>query len=130
MAIIECDDIEQTISQMYASFQSCSNVKKTDLIKLLDLITAVNNCGTPGVSYDTLISNLYEPVSNQVITYPINTFNSISLVILDGSIIYNSITLPTGTSINIPFTNLNQTPFVFTAVAGSKILVEYVTINP
>lgn len=131
MEIIACEDIQAEIIQLETSFKKCSKVKKSDLLDLLNLIKALNDCNNEGgLNYDTLVTNMFEPVLNQVVTYPIDTFHSISIMVLDGSITYNLATLPTGTTLNLEVTTLNQTPFTFTVTAGSKLLVQYLIVTP
>lgn len=122
---IACNEINQTINELLISFQDCKKILNSDLRKLVDLISAVNTCANGGPNYDTLVSNIYEPTTNQIVTYPINTFHSITIVVLSGSIIYNTFTIPAGTTQNIEFTTLNQTALTFTVNPGSKVLVEY-----
>lgn len=124
--IIECNEIVQTTNQLITAFADCNKIKNSDLRKLVELISAVNTCSNGGPNYDTLITDVYEPVTNTVITYPINTFHAITMILITGNVIYNGVTLPQGSTINIEFTNLNQTPFTFTAIAGSKVIIEYI----
>lgn len=131
MAIIPCEDIPITITELSEAFTGCKNVKTSDIKKLLDLVTAINNCNNDGgINYDTLVSNFYEPVATQIVTLPINTFHNITIAVLDGSIIYNSATLPSGATINLDFTTLNQTPIIVTIAPGSKVLIEYIIPTP
>ncbi len=125
MALIECNEINQVANELKIAFEDCKKLKSEDMQKLVDLILAVNTCANGGVDYGTLISTLYEPVGNQIITLPVDTFHSITVLINTGSIIYNGVTLPAGASINLEVTSLNQTEFEFEIVGGSKVLVEY-----
>lgn len=126
MAVIKCDEINQTYAELMAAFQDCNKIKNSDLRKLLELILAVNTCANGGASYNTLVNYVYEPDETVVITYEPNTFHAISLVVTQGNVIYNGLTLPTNTSINLEFTTLNQQDFTFTINPGSIILVEQV----
>lgn len=123
--IIECNEINQTINELLISFQDCNKIKNSDLRKLVELISAVNTCTNGGPNYNTIITDIYEPLVNTIVTYPVNSFHSISIMLINGNIIYNGITLPQGSVINIEVTTLNQTPITFTALANSKIIVEY-----
>jgi hypothetical protein len=123
--VIECNEINQTANELLISFQDCKKILNSDLRKLVDLVIAVNTCANGGPNYNTLISDTYEPVTNEVVTYPINTFHSITIIVLSGSIIYNTFTFPAGMTQNIEVTTLNQTALTFTVTAGSKVLVEY-----
>lgn len=123
--IIECNEINQTVNQLIAAFQDCNKIKNSDLRKLVDLIAAVNTCANGGPDYNTIITDTYEPISDEIVTYPINTFHAITIIVLSGSIVYNNFTFPAGTTQNIEVTTLNQTPIIFTVKAGSKVMVEY-----
>lgn len=123
--IIECNEINQTINELLIAFQDCNKIKNSDLRKLVDLISAVNTCANGGPDYNTIITDTYEPINDEIITYPINTFHAITIVVLNGSIVYNTFTFPAGTTQNIEVTTLNQTPITFTVKAGSKVMVEY-----
>lgn len=124
--IIECNEIPQTINQLITAFQDCNKIKNSDLRKLVNLISAVNTCANGGPDYNTIVSEIYEPVSDEIVTYPINTFHAITIIVLNGSIIYNTFTFPAGTTQNIEVTTLNQTPISFTVKAGSRVMVEYI----
>jgi len=126
MAIIPCNEINQTYNELIIAFQDCNKIKNEDLRKLADLIIAVNTCANGGPDYNTIENDLYEPLVNTIVTYPANTFHAISVVVGQGTIYYNNITLPAGASINLEFTTLNQEDFTFTANSGSKVLVEYI----
>lgn len=124
--IIECNAINQVINELLIAFQDCNKVKNSDLRKLVELVAAVNTCTNGGPLYNTLITDTYEPLTDTVITYPVDSFHAISVMLVNGNILYNGITLPQNSVINIEFTTLNQTEFTFTALAGSKIIVEYI----
>jgi len=125
--IIECNEISQVANQLIIAWQDCNKIKNSDLRKLVDLIVAVNTCSNGGPDYDTINTDIYEPISDQIVTYPINSFHAITIVVLNGTIIYNTFTFPAGTTQNIEVTTLNQTPITFTVKAGSKVMVEYLT---
>jgi hypothetical protein len=129
--MIQCNEINQTINQLLASFENCNKIKNEDLQTLVELVSAVNTCANGGVDYGVETTEIYEPLITQVITYPINTFHSYSIMILQGSITqtvsFSTIVYPTGTVLNTEFTNLNQTAITFTINPGSKIVVKYLT---
>lgn len=127
--IIECNSINQVVNQLITAFQDCNKIKNSDLRKLVELVSAVNTCTNGGPDYDTIITDIYEPVVDEIVTYPINTFHAITIVVLQGSIVYNTFTFPAGTTQNIEVTNLNQTPIIFTVKSGSKVMVEYLIEN-
>jgi len=123
--IIECNEISQTINELLISFQDCKKILNSDLRKLVDLVAAVNECANGGPNYNTLVTDIYEPISSQIVTYPINTFHSITIIVISGYIIYNTFTFSAGTTQNIEVTTLNQTEITFTVSPGSKVMVEY-----
>mgnify|MGYP003599347660 CR=1 FL=1 len=122
--IIECNEISQTVNELLIAFQDCNKIKNSDLRRLVELVSAVNTCSNGGIDYGKLLTNTYEPISDTVITYPINDFHSISVLVVVGEAVYQGVTFPVGGKIEIEFTNLNQQEFSFTAKAGSKIFVE------
>lgn len=122
--VIECSEINQVINNLLIAFQDCNKVKNSDLRKLVELVSAVNTCNNGGAAYDTILTNTYEPVIDEVITYPINDFHAISVLVVEGEAIYQGVTFPVGGKVEIEFTNLNQQEFSFIAKAGSKIFVE------
>lgn len=122
--IIECNSINQVINELLIAFQDCNKIKNSDLRKLVELVSAVNTCNNGGVSYDTIITNTYEPLIDAVITYPVNDFHAISVLVVEGEAVYQGVTFPVGGKVEIEFTNLNQQEFSFTTKAGSKVFVE------
>ncbi|HEX8586057.1 MAG TPA: hypothetical protein VF680_16810 [Allosphingosinicella sp.] len=126
---IECNEIQQVGNELLIAFQDCNKIKNSDLRKLVELVLAVSTCNNGGPDYNTLITEVYEPVSDQVITYEPNSFHSVSIMVLAGNIEEESnlgtVTYPTGTVLNTEFTNLNQTTLTFTVVAGSQVVVKY-----
>lgn len=123
--MIDCNQIEQEINRLKIAFSNCKSIKNSDLESLVELIAAVNLCGNGGANYNTKITEVFEPDEDLLVTYPINTYHSIAIAIGVGSIEYNGFTFPSGTSTYEEVTTLNQTPYVFTVKAGSKVLVEY-----
>lgn len=125
--MIACDQVQQTINQLKIAFQDCTKLKASDMQLLVDLIAAVGTCSNGGTAYDYVYNDIYEPDEDEIVNYSVNSFHAISVVVTSGQIIYNGITLTSGTSINLEFTTKNQQAFIFTAKAGSKVLVEYIT---
>ena len=129
--MINCSEINQTVNELLIAFADCNKPKNEDLRKLVELISTVNTCANGGIDYGNETTVVYEPIVDELITYPINSFHSYSLMILEGNIteLVDStvITYPTRTVLNTEFTNLNQTPFEFTVLAGSKVVFKYLT---
>ena len=129
MANIECNEINQTVNELLIAFADCNKIKNEDLRKLVELVQAVNVCSNGGVNYNTEISEIYEPVSDLVVSYPVDSYHSISIMVISGSITetINSteITYQKGTVLNTEVTTLNQTITTFTVKAGSKVVVKY-----
>ena len=121
---IECNEISQVTNELLIAFQDCNKIKNSDLRRLVELVSAVNTCSNGGVSYDTIVSNTYEPLIDEIITYPIDDFHAISVLVVEGEAVYQGVTFPVGGKVEIEFTNLNQQSFSFTAKAGSTIFVE------
>lgn len=125
MAVIECNEINQIANELLMKFADCNKIKNEDLRTLVDLIIAVSTCTNGGPDYNTLETDIYEPISDEIITYPPDTFHSVSIVSTLGEFILNGATYPSGVTINIEYTSLNQQAFTFTAKAGSRVVVNY-----
>ena len=123
MAVIQCDQIDQVTNELLIAFQNCKVIKNSDLIKLVELVSAVNTCAGGGANYDTMVSVSY--TTPQVVTWPIDSFHSYSLSILSGTIDYQGFVLQAGTVRNVEFTTLNKTALTFTVNPGSEVLFEY-----
>ena len=129
MATIQCNQINQTINELLIAFHDCVKPKNSDLQKLVELVAAVNECANGGRNYNTKIQEVYTPITDTVITYPINSFHSVSIMVIAGNITQiiglTTVTYPTGSVLNTEYTTLNQTAVTFTAKAGSTVVVEY-----
>ena len=127
--MIQCNEISQVVNELLIAFQDCNKLKNSDLRRLVELVSAVNTCANGGVNYNTRIQELYEPIADETVIYPINTLHSISIMILEGNITQEIdstiVTFPTKSVLNTEFTNLNQTEISFVVKAGSKVVVEY-----
>lgn len=122
---IQCNEIQQIGNQLLAKFQKCKVVDPQDLHQLVELVLAVNICSNGGPSYNTLVEEIYEPIVDEIVTYPIGTYHSISVMIIQGNIERNGVTYPTGSVLDHEVTNLNQTAFSFTVKAGAQVVVQY-----
>jgi hypothetical protein len=123
MAVIECNEINQTVNELLIAFQDCNKIKNSDLRKLVELVAAVNTCNNGGPNYNVLISDSY--TTPQTVVYPINSFHSFSLNVLSGSIEYQGFNLTAGSTRNVEFTTLNQSEIQFVVNPGSEVLFEY-----
>lgn len=127
--MIQCNEINQNINELLVSFDDCKKIKNEDLTKLVELIAAVNNCANGGVSYNQEVTDIYEPLVDLLVIYPINSFHSYSIMILNGNISQiigsSEVVYPTGTVLNTEFTNLNQNEISFNVLSGSKVVVKY-----
>lgn len=121
--IIECNEISQVANELLIAFKDCNKVKNEDLRKLVDLVLAVNTCANGGPDYNTLVSVPY--TTAQTVTFPVNSFHSFSLNVMSGSIEYDGFNFPAGSTRNIEYTTLNQTPVTFTINPNSEVLFEY-----
>jgi len=130
---IQCNEINQTANYLKGKFQDCTKLKAEDMQLFVDLVLAVGSCANGGPAYDILITDNYQPEINEVVTYPINTYHSINIMVLEGTISRTidgeTVIFPTGTVLRHEVTTLNQTPYTFTVKANSNIVVEYLTIN-
>jgi len=122
---IQCNEITQVVNELLIAFQDCNKIKYSDLRKLVELVSAVSTCSNGGPDYGNQESVAYN--TPQVVSYPVNSFHSYSLMVLGGSIIYQGFTFQAGTVKNVEFTTLNQTPLEFTVNPGSEVLFEYLT---
>ena len=120
---IQCNEIQQSVNELLIAFQDCNKIKNSDLRKLVELVSAVNECANGGPNYNTLVTVTYD--SPQTVTFPINSFHSYSLSILTGTIDYEGATLPAGYVKNVEFTTLNQTPLTFEVNVATTVLFEY-----
>lgn len=129
MATINCNQITQTINELLIAFQNCKKINNSDLTKLVELVAAVNSCANGGPNYDTEITEYYNPIEDELVSYPVDSFHSISVMVIEGNISQeidvNIVTYPTGTVLNTEFTTLNQTTFEFTVKAGATVVVKY-----
>lgn len=129
--MINCSEINQTVNELLIAFAGCNKIKNEDLVKLVELVSTVNTCANGGTDYGLETIVYYEPTVDEEVTYPINSFHSYSIMILEGNITQlvgsDIITYPTRTTLNTEFTNLNQTPVEFTVLAGSKVVFKYLT---
>lgn len=121
--MIECSEINQTLSYLATTFQDCTQLKASDMQLLVATMTAIYNCDT-GPNYNTSIDNLFEPDEDTPIIYPINNFHAISVTVLAGQIEYAGATLPTGSYISKEFSTLNQTEFEIIIKADARVLIE------
>jgi len=131
MAVIECNEINQTINELLIAFQNCKTINNLDLIKLVELVSAVNVCANGGADYSTTVMDVIEPtLGDELVSYPVDTFHSISITVIEGSIQrqvgIDIVTFPQGSSLNLEVTTLNQTVYEFTVLNGSKVFVEYI----
>lgn len=131
---IQCNEINQTINELLIAFQDCNKIKNSDLRLLVELVSAVNTCSNGGANYNTEITELYEPLTDTIISYPVNSFHSYSIAVLSGTITQqigtSIVTYPTKTTISDEFTTLNQTVITFTVKAGSTVVVKYLIESP
>ena len=127
--MIQCNEIDQNINYLLSTFEACKVPKATDMQLLVELIAAVNTCANGGTDYSTLVTENYQPETDQVVSYPVNTYHAISIMVLEGNITRTiegeTITFPTGTVLKHEVTTLNQTVYTFTVKAGSNVVVEY-----
>jgi hypothetical protein len=120
---IECDQIVQVGNELISAFDGCKVPKNSDLVKLVELVLAVNNCSNGGDQYNTLISDIYN-TPGEVIYQPY-MLHSFSLNVMEGSIIYEGFEFPKGSTRNVEYTTTNKKEIKFTVNTGSSVLFEY-----
>lgn len=129
MSTIPCNQINQTINDLLIAFQDCNKIKNSDLIKLVNLVAAVRECNEGGPLYNVLVSDDYQPDTDQVVTYGVDSFHSINIMVLEGKLtrIIDSATVEfsKGTVLRYNFSSLNQFALTFTVLAGSHVTVDY-----
>ena len=130
---ISCLEINQTINELLIAFQDCNKIKNSDLRLLVELVAAVNTCSNGGLHYDTKIQETYTPLTDTIVSYPVDSFHAVSIIVISGNITQviglATVIYPTGTVLNTEYTTLNQTEVVFTVKAGSTVVVEYLIEN-
>lgn len=127
--MIQCNEINQNINYLLSAFEACKVPKASDMQLLVELIAAVNTCTNGGPNYDTLITENYQPVTDETVTYDVNTYHSLNIMILAGNITRDiggsTVTFPTGTVLDHEVTTLNQYSYTFVVKAGSNVVIEY-----
>jgi len=130
---IQCNEIPQNINYLLSAFEKCKVPKAEDMQLLVELIAAVNTCANGGPNYNTLITENYQPETDQVVTYSSFTYHSLNIMVLSGTITRQittntgteTITFQAGTVLDHEVTTLNQLPYTFTVKAGANVVVEY-----
>lgn len=126
---IACNEIDQTINELLIAFSDCKKIKNSDLILLVNLVAAVRECNEGGPAYNTLELDDYQPITNEIVTYPVDSFHSVNIMVIEGTLTKEidaaTVTFTTGTVFKYNFAGLNQTVIEFTVTAGSHIVVEY-----
>lgn len=131
--MVQCNEISQNINYLLSAFEKCKVPKAEDMQLLVELIAAVNTCANGGPNYSTLIAEAYQPLVDEIVTYPINTYHSLNIMVLNGNITreietttgIEVITFPSGTILDHEVTTLNQFEYTFTVKAGANVVVEY-----
>lgn len=120
---IQCDEITTIGNQLIAAFDGCKVPKNSDLVKLVELVLAVNHCSNGGDLYNTLLSDTYEEPGEVI--YPPYMMHSFSLNVMEGSIEYEGFNFPKGSTRNVEYTTTNKKEIKFTVNTGSKVFFEY-----
>lgn len=128
---IPCSEINQTINELIISFSGCNRINNDDLVKLVELVSAVRNCQDTSGNYNNLITEYYNPSEDFNLTYHSNTLHSISINVISGSVEenvnLNTVTYTEGSVINIEFTTLNSNPINYIIKENSIVVVKYIT---
>lgn len=115
-------EIEQKINELTIQLNHCKPPTNDDLKKMLDILKLMNECNGGG-DYNTLVKELYD--TEGIITFPIDSFHSFSLNVLEGSMEYGGVNFPAGTTRNVEFSTKNQTIVSFKVNLKSKVFIEY-----
>lgn len=127
--MIQCNEINQNINELLIAFEDCNKIKNSSLRQLVELVAAINSCANGGPNYGTKIQEIYTPIVDTVVSYPVNSFHSISIMIISGTITQEigltTVTFPTSSVLNTEYTTLNQHVVEFTVKAGAMVVIEY-----
>lgn len=128
---MNCADITTTINSLRSKFDGCNTVSPKDVLQLLELVAAVNSCAGGGDNYGKLIQEQYRENANDVtVTYPVNTYHSMSICVMQGTMVYGGFLFSEGSVRNIEVTTTNQTETSFIVTANSQVYVEYLIKTP
>ena len=129
--MVNCSDIESSLNALRSKFDGCNTVNPKDVLQLLEIVAAVNSCSGSGDNYGKLIQEQYRDNANDVIvSYPVGTYHSMSICVMQGTMVYGGFLFNEGTVRNIEVTTTNQTATEFTVTAGSQVYVEYLIKTP
>jgi len=120
---IPCNQITQTGNELIMAFEGCKIPKNSDLVKLVELIMAVNTCAGGGAKYNTLKSYTYEFAEDVV--WPVNSFHAWTLGVISGSIFYDGFNFPQGSTRSVEYTTTNAKEVKFKVNPGSVVYFEY-----
>ena len=124
--MVDCPDIASSLNALRSKFDGCHTVSPKDVLQLLEIVAAVNSCAGGGDDYGKLIQEQYRDNANDVtVSYPVGTYHSMSICVMQGTMIYGGFLFNEGTVRNIEVTTTNQTETQFVVTAGSQVYVEY-----
>lgn len=115
-------EIEQKINELTIQLNRCKPPTNDDLKKILDVLKLMNECNGGG-DYNTLVQRTYS--TEGIVSFPIDSFHSFSLNVLEGSMEYAGVNFPAGTTRNVEFSTKNQTVISFKVNLKSKVFIEY-----
>lgn len=127
MDLIPCGDISQALNSLQIKLNTCKTPTTKDLQEMLTLLASMYECSLSGGNYNKLVSKKYE--GKQEVVFPQNTFHSFSLNVLKGSIEYEGVNFPAGSTRNVEYSTLNFKPVKFKVNLGSEVFMEYLTIE-
>lgn len=114
--------ITQEINRLTASFNKCGHVTHRELLKLLNLVTMLNDCKGGG-NYNTLVQKTYDTPGEVI--FQVGSFHSFSLNVMKGAMEYGGVNFTAGTTRNAEFSTTNQTVIKFKVNPGSSVFMEY-----
>lgn len=115
-------EIEQMINELTIQLGHCKPPTNSELTSMLNILKLMNQCNGGG-DYNVLVQETH--TAHKEVSYPIGTFHSFSINVLEGSMIYGGVMFPAGTTRNVEFSTTNQTVVKFMVNQKSKVFIEY-----
>ena len=115
-------EIGQKINELTIQLNHCKPPSNSELKDMLNILKLMNECNGGG-EYNVLVQETH--TAHKEVSYPIGTFHSFSINVLEGSMIYGGVMFPAGTTRNVEFSTTNQTVVKFMVNQKSKVFIEY-----
>lgn len=115
-------EIGQKINELTIQLNHCKPPSNSELKDMLNILKLMNECNGGG-DYNTLVQETY--TTEGVVSFPIDSFHSFSINVMEGSMDYGGVNFPEGTTRNVEFSTKNQTVVSFKVNFKSKVFIEY-----